>query len=299
MSATLRKWGRIASVLECVINISEGRRLDVVSAIADQAGADLLDVHSCAEHNRSVLTVVGETAPRAITRAAVELLDIRDHQGAHPRIGVVDVVPFVPLASSSMAEAIAARDSFARWAAHELQVPCFTYGPTNGSDEAFGTGRTLPDIRRNAFASLTPETGPVEPHPTAGAIAVGARDVLVAYNLWLSDGDLDQARSIAAAIRSSRVRALGMQVGADVQVSLNLIAPDKTGPAEVHDFVAARARIARAELVGLIPRSVLEAVKATRWEGLDVRPDNTIEARLAEREHRLRRNEGDVGSSRP
>jgi glutamate formiminotransferase len=298
MSATLRKWGRIASVLECVINISEGRRLDVISAIADQAGADLLDVHSCAEHNRSVLTVVGETAPRAITRAAVELLDIRDHRGAHPRIGVVDVVPFVPLAPSSMTEAIAARDSFARWAADELHVPCFTYGPASGFDEALETSRTLPDIRRNAFASLTPETGPVEPHPTAGAIAVGARDVLVAYNLWLSDGDLDQAHSIAAAIRSSSVRALGMQVDIDVQVSLNLIAPDETGPAEVHDFVAARARIARAELVGLIPRSVLDAVEATRWEELDVGPNTTIEARLAEREHRLRRNEGDVGSTR-
>lgn len=298
MSATLRKWGRIASVLECVINISEGRRLDVISAIAGQAGADLLDVHSCAEHNRSVLTVVGETAPRAITRAAVELLDIRDHRGAHPRIGVVDVVPFVPLAASSMTEAIAARESFAQWVAHDLQVPCFTYGPANSSDEALEAGRSLPDIRRNAFASLDPDTGPAKPHPTAGAIAVGARDVLVAYNLWLSDGDLEQARSIAAAIRSSSVRALGIQVGTDVQVSMNLIAPEKTGLAEVHDFVAARARIARAELVGLIPRLALDAIPATRWRELDVSPGNTIEARIAEREHRLRRNEGDVGSTR-
>lgn len=298
MSATLCKWGRIASVLECVINISEGRRIDVISAIAAQAGVDLLDVHSCSEHNRSVLTVVGETAPRAVTRTAVELLDISDHRGAHPRIGVVDVVPFIPLASSSMSEAIAARDSFARWASRDLRIPCFTYGPANDSDAASEAGRSLPDIRRDAFASLAPDAGPAEPHPTAGAIAVGARGVLVAYNLWLADGDLDLARSIAAAIRSPSVRALGMQVGADVQVSMNLIAPDATGPADVRDFVAARARIARAELVGLIPRSALEAIEATRWDELDVSPDSTIEARLAEREHRLRRNEGDAGGAR-
>ena len=298
MSATVRKWGRIASVLECVINISEGRRIDVVSAIAEHAGADLLDVHSCSEHNRSVLTIVGETAPRAITMAAVELLDIRDHRGAHPRIGVVDVVPFVPLAQSSMSEAIAARDSFARWAAHELHIPCFTYGPADGPAAAAGAVRTLPDIRRNAFDSLAPDTGPVGPHPTAGAIAVGARDVLVAYNLWLADCDLDLARSIAAAIRSPHVRALGMQVGADVQVSMNLIAPDATGPADVMDFVASRAPIARAELVGLIPQSTLEAIDSKRWDELDLSPDSTIEARLTEREHRLRRDEGDVGDAR-
>ena len=280
-------------MLECVINISEGRQLDIVATIAEQAGVDLLDVHTCAEHNRSVLTVVGETAPRAITRAAVELLDIGHHEGAHPRIGVVDVVPFVPLAGSSTTDAVAARDSFALWAATELRVPCFTYGPATDPRN----DRTLPDIRRGAFVGLDPAAGPTEPHQTAGAIAVGARDLLVAYNLWLEKADLELARSIASAIRSDSVRALGLRVGNDVQVSMNLIAPDLTGPADVWDFVAERAPIERAELVGLIPRSVLDAVDPGRWNELDLAPDSTIESRLAKREHRLRRNGGDVGGA--
>ena len=280
-------------MLECVINISEGRQLDIVATIAEQAGVDLLDVHTCAEHNRSVLTVVGEIAPRAITRAAVELLDIRHHEGAHPRIGVVDVAPFVPLALSSMADAIAARDSFALWAATELRVPCFAYGPATDPRG----DRTLPDVRRGAFAGLDPTAGPAEPHPTAGAIAVGARDLLVAYNLWLENADLELARSIASAIRSDSVRALGLRVGNDVQVSMNLIAPELTGPADVWDFVAERAAIERAELVGLIPLSVLDAVDPDRWNELDLAPGSTIEARLAKREHRLRRNGGDAGSA--
>ncbi len=280
-------------MLECVINISEGRQLDIVSTIAEQAGVDLLDVHTCAEHNRSVLTGVGETAPRAVTAAAVELLDIRHHRGAHPRIGVVDVVPFVPLASSSMADAVAARDSFAVWAATKLGIPCFTYGP---STDPRGD-RTLPDVRRGAFVGIDPSAGPAEPHPTAGAIAVGARDLLVAYNLWLGKSDLELARSIASAIRSESVRALGLRVGDDVQVSMNLIAPDLTGPADVWDFVARRAAIERAELVGLIPRSVLDAVDPERRDELDLAPGSTIEARLAKREHRLRRNGGDVGGA--
>ena len=264
--------------LECVLNISEGRDTDLIASIAAAAGADLLDVHSCALHNRSVLTLAGTAAPRAVARAAVAALDIRDHRGAHPRIGVVDVVPFIALDGATIAEAIEARQSFAAWAADELGVPCFLYGPE----------RTLPDIRRHAFGSLAPDTGGPSPHPTGGAMAVGVRPPLVAYNLWLVDPDLDDARRIAAEIRSPSVRALGLQVGVEVQVSMNLIDPETFGPEDAWRAVAERAAIARAELVGLIPAGVLERIDPSDWERLDLATDRTIEARLAERERRLR-----------
>src|SRR6266498_396242 len=108
------------AVLECVVNLSEGTRPDVVGAIAAAAGPDLLDVHQDPHHNRAVLSLVGETAPRAVARGAVERLDLRDHAGVHPRLGVVDVVPFVPLDGSNLTDAARARDDFATWAASEL-----------------------------------------------------------------------------------------------------------------------------------------------------------------------------------
>ena len=263
-----------AGVLECVINVSEGARVDLVDAIAAGAGSALLDVHSDAHHNRSVLTLAGpdaEAAARAVTRAAVERLDLRTHVGVHPRIGVVDVVPFVPLTGSDMAHAVAARDRFAAWAGDELRVPCFVYG-----DE-----RSLPEVRRGAFTTIPPDTGPRIAHPTAGAIAVGARPVLVAYNVWLAaNSGVDVARAVAAAVRGPAVRALGLDVGGRAQVSCNLIDPAAVGPGALVDAVASRAGVAGTELVGLVPASVLAAEPAARWRELDLDPSRTIEARL-------------------
>ena len=217
-----------------------------------------------------MLTLVGTEAPRAVAAAGVLSLDLRTHQGVHPRIGVVDVVPFVPLGSSTMDEAIAARDSFARWAGEQLGVPCFVYGPE----------RSLPEVRRGAFAELAPDWGPGVAHPSAGGIAVGARTVLVAYNLWLTGAELATARAIARELRGPGVRALGLEVGDAVQVSMNLTDPEQVTPADVYEAVAARAEIDRAELVGLVPRSVLERIDPARWAQLDLAADRTIEARL-------------------
>lgn len=260
--------------LECVLNISEGTDLDVVAEIAAAAGADLLDVHSDAHHNRSVLTMVGEDAPRAVTTAAVERLDLTVHHGVHPRIGVVDVVPFVPLGPATIADAVAARDRYCEWAARELGLPCFIYGPE----------RTLPEIRRGAFKSLPPDHGPLLPHPRAGAAAVGARGVLVAYNVWLADADLEAARRVAAAVRGPAVRALGLAVGERVQVSMNLIDPGSVGPATAADLIRREVAVAGCELVGLVPRSALSAIPEHRWSELDLAEDKTIEARLADRD---------------
>ena len=262
-------------MIECVINISEGRDLDLVEEIALVAGSDLLDVHCDADHNRSVITVVGATAPPAVIRHAVQRLDLRTHTGVHPRIGVVDVVPFVPLADSTYDDALRTRDAMSSWIANELQIPVFLYGPE----------RTLPDIRRGAFTVLQPDLGPHQPHPPAGAVAVGARELMLAWNLWLSEPDLDLAKSIASSIRGPCVRALGLQVGDEVQVSMNLVAPLTFGPAEVYDRVASLAGIARAELVGLAPQSVLNAVDEKRWEQLNLSVETTIESRLQRRLH--------------
>jgi glutamate formiminotransferase len=258
-------------LLESVVNISEGSRPHVVTAIASSAVGSLLDVHSDVHHNRSVVTLVGEEAPRAVARAAVAALDLRRHQGVHPRFGVVDVVPFVPLAGSTLVDAVAARDRFLDWMASDLGVPGFAYGPE----------RTLPVVRRLAFAGLPPDRGPSRPHPTAGATAVGARPVLVAWNVWLADPDLARAQRIAREIRGPRLRALGLPVGRRVQVSMNLVEPEELGPADAWDLVAERGAIAGAELVGLVPRSVLDRTDPTRWAELDLAEGKTIESRLA------------------
>jgi glutamate formiminotransferase len=265
-------------VLECVVNLSEGRREDLLGAIATTADTDLLDLHRDPHHHRAVLTLVGTEAPRRVARAAVAELDLRGHDGVHPRLGVVDVVPFVPLGPATMQGAISARDDFAQWAGEVLRVPCFLYG----------LERTLPQVRKDAWRSLEPDTGPRVPHPTAGAMCVGARPPLVAYNLWLAEADLELARRVAAAVRGPHLRALGLAVGPRVQVSMNLIAPDLLGPATAYDLVSAHASVTGAELVGLVPEAVLAAIPPERWAALDLGVDRTIEARLAATSRHLR-----------
>jgi glutamate formiminotransferase len=254
-------------VLECVINVSEGRRPDVVAAIGDAAGDHLLDVHTDADHHRSVLTLAGprvEEAAFAVVREACGRIDLREHAGVHPRLGAADVVPFVPLEGSTMEDAVAARDALADRITAELGVPCVRYGPE----------RSLPEVRRDPG---------VAPHPSAGICCVGARPILVAYNLWLAPpATLDDARRIAGEIRSPTLRTLGLQVGREVQISCNLIAPSTTGPDAAFDAVAARAPVARAELVGLAPAGVLAAIPEARWPQLDLSPSRTIEARLSQ-----------------
>ncbi|HEV3131639.1 MAG TPA: hypothetical protein VGY51_06730 [Acidimicrobiales bacterium] len=284
-------------VAECVINISDGRSRSTLEAVRHAGGTALLDVHSDAEHNRTVLTLGGplaivEDAARHVVATAIARIDLRSHAGIHPRLGAADVVPFVPLDGSGTTEqawarVIEARDGFARWAGSDLELPCFLYGPE----------RSLPEVRRSAFRSLAPDTGPERPHPTAGATAVGARPILVAYNVWIAadpgpDGPDGQpsapavARSLAGRLRSPAVRALGLEVGAGAQVSFNLIDLGAVSVVDVYDAVAAGAKsygcsVLRAELVGLIPEVALRAAPRDRWAELDLGEDRTIESRLA------------------
>ncbi len=217
--------------------------------------------------------MVGVDAPRALARAAVSALTLNDHSGVHPRIGVVDVVPFVPLVDSTMHDAQVARDEFAAWAASELNVPCFLYGRE----------RTLPDIRKTAWTSLVPDVGSDVPHSTAGAMCVGVREPLVAYNLWLENVDLATTRRIASDIRTANIRTLGLQVGTFTHVSVNLIQPMISGPNDVFSAVSQHATVHHAELVGLLPASVLATIPRDRWEDLDLSVEQTIEWRLTNR----------------
>lgn len=260
-------------MLECVVNISEGRDPGVLARLRDSAGDDLLDVHSDPDHNRSVFTMIGEQAPRRLARVAVQLLTLDTHEGVHPRIGVVDVVPFVPLDGSTMEDAMRARREFAHWVSSELAVPVFLYGPE----------RSLPTVRRDAWARLSPDFGPTSPHPTAGAICAGAREPLIAYNVWLEGTDLTATKRVASQVRSEHLRTLGLEVGPMTQVSMNLISPTLVGPDRAFDEVAALAPVHHAELVGLLPRAILESIPRGRWEELDLGEDRTIEARLEAR----------------
>jgi glutamate formiminotransferase len=254
-------------VLVSAVNVSEGRSGAALDRIVSAGGADVLDVHRDEHHHRSVLTLAGPDAVRRVAAAAVAAIDLRRHAGVHPRLGAVDVVPFVPYGDATMAAAEAARDDFAAWVAGELGVPAFVYREH---------GPTLPQVRRTARLQLLP-------HPTAGAVAVGARRPLVAYNVWLAVPDLKLARAVAAAIRSPHVRALGLPVGGRVQVSMNLVDPLVVGPGAAYDLVAARAPVAGAELVGLVPRAVLDAEAPARWAELDLDAGSSVEVRLAGR----------------
>jgi glutamate formiminotransferase len=271
-------------VLECVANLSEGRRTGVVEELARAAGPSLLDVHVDPDHHRSVLTLAGpaaddaEAAARAVARAAAERLDLTGHAGVHPRIGAVDVVPFVALAGSAPADAVRAARGFAAWITDELGVPAHLYG------EADPQGRTLPEVR-----ALARDAGG---HPRLGAVAVGARPVLVAVNCDLEHDDVEVARAVAAVVRERDgglpgVRALGFRLAsrARSQVSMNLVDLQATGLEEACWTVRREARargvdVVGVELVGLVPREELKGCtpEFLEWSALD--DDVTIEARL-------------------
>ena len=285
-------------LLECVPNVSEGRDLRAVEALADAVrgvpGARLADVHADPDHHRSVFTFLG--APQAVEEAALALaaavlarVDMREHRGIHPRIGALDVMPFVPLRDLAMADvvAIARRVGQAIAAAHAL--PVYFYGAAATCPER----RAVRDIRMGEYEGLRrkladpawrPDCGPATFNPRAGAVAVGARDVLVAYNVWLDSRDLGAARDVARAVRESSgglpaVQALGLPLESRglVQVSMNLLDHRRTGIARTYDAVTAEAArrgiaIKRAELVGLAPSAAFEG-RAPETVGLPHLPD--------------------------
>jgi glutamate formiminotransferase len=281
-------------VLECVANVSEGRDTDILRSLAQPIGPALIDVHADPDHHRSVFTLAGpgprdaEAAARKLAAAVAEHVTIVGHEGVHPRLGALDVVPFVALGGTTAEKQIAAlaARSFGRWWADTHGVPVFFY------DDADPGGRNLPHIRDHGFKSRAPDFGPAEPHPTLGATAVGAREPLVAINCVLITRDVDVARRIARRIRDRdgglpAVRALGFMLESErrAQVSMNLTDLNRTGVQEacVHVRELARAEktdVGSVELVGLMPRRELDRCSDDflEWSGLDA--DATIEARV-------------------
>jgi glutamate formiminotransferase len=270
-------------IIECVPNISEGRRPDVVNAIADAIGAidgvRVLDVQSDPAHNRSVLTLAGDAsglknAVLTLFDRALASIDLRTHQGEHPRLGAVDVVPFVPIEGVAMEHCVNLAREVGEAVAERFAVPVYLY------EEAASTParRNLEDIRRGEFEGLgakmqqsewKPDFGPSAPHASAGAAVIGARMPLIAYNINLATDRLDVAKRIASAIRMSSggfryVKAMGIALEdrGIVQVSMNLTNYEKTPIFRVFETVKREAArygvsILESEIVGLVPSAAL------------------------------------------
>jgi glutamate formiminotransferase len=270
-------------IIECVPNISEGSRPEVVAGIANAlravVGLRVLDVQSDATHNRSVLTLAGDAAamragiPLLFTEA-VKAIDLRTHRGEHPRMGAVDVVPFIPIAGVTMAECVALAREIGEDVAARLNIPIFLYEEASSSPAR----RNLEDIRRGEFEGLAakmaqpawaPDFGPAGPHPSAGASVIGARMPLIAYNINLATDRLDVAKKIATAIRMSSgglrfVKAMGIALEDRriVQVSMNLTNFEKTPIFRVFELVKREAArygvtVLESEVVGLVPQAAL------------------------------------------
>jgi glutamate formiminotransferase len=300
----------MASIIESVPNISEGRRQDVVQAAAAALrrvpGVRLLDVQSDADHNRSVLSLAGE--PQALKQALLALyenalgaIDLRSHQGEHPRLGAVDVVPFVPIEGATMQDCIALAHDVGRAVAERFGLPVFLYEDAASAPHR----RNLEDIRRGQFEGLAdklkdpqwaPDFGPAAPHASAGATVIGARPPLIAFNVNLGTADVGVAKRIAKAIRHSsggyrHVKALGLMLQQRnvAQVSINMTDYTKTPLHRVFETIRAEAAregvdVIGSEVVGLVPAQALidAADYFLRLEGFN--PSQVLERRMRETE---------------
>ena len=288
--------------IECVPNVSEGRRPAVMDAIAAAVAvvpdAHLLDRTSDTDHNRSVLTFAGEEtavvdAMERVIAAAIARIDMNVHQGRHPRLGAVDVIPFVPLGESTLEDCVALAKRFGRHVGDHFDLPVYLYAAAASRPER----RILADIRRPQFEGLAammvapggePDFGPPTPHPTAGAVVVGARPFLVAWNINLETADVAIAKHIAGAVRERdgglpRVQALGLLLDdlGVAQVSMNLLDTSVTPIWRVWEEVermAAEAGVTlrESELIGLAPQAAILA--AADHAGVD--PGAPLEDRL-------------------
>jgi glutamate formiminotransferase / 5-formyltetrahydrofolate cyclo-ligase len=301
----------VASLIECVPNFSEGRRAEVVDeivrAVSQIDGVTLLDFSRDETHNRSVVTFAGaaESVVRAATAAvgrAIQLIDMEQHSGAHPRIGAVDVVPFVPLGNTRMEECVDLARRFGEQIAKLFDIPVYLYGEAALRPER----RRLADVRRGQYEGLRdeigvnperePDYGPPRVHPRGGAVAVGARKALIAFNVNLATDDLALAKRIAHTIRESSgglpsVQAMGVLLenpGArrQAQVSMNLVDWERTGISRVVRQIRTLAReagtdIDHCELIGLAPTGALLEVAADALGLRAFSPDQALELRLA------------------
>jgi glutamate formiminotransferase len=298
----------MSKLVECVPNFSEGRRQEVIGAIASAVtsvpGVRLLDVQSDASHNRCVVTFIG--APAAVREAAFascakasELIDMEQHHGAHPRIGATDVIPFIPVQNVSMEECVQLANELGADIAGRLQIPVYLY-----EDAAKIPGRrSLPVIRQGEYEGLKdeiakperhPDYGAPKLHPTAGATVVGARQFLIAYNINLGTGDVGIAKKIANSIREARggykyVRAMGVLVEDRnlAQVTINMVNYEGTPLHRVLETVRSEAArygvsVVGSEIVGLAPMQALLDAAAFYLQLENFSPKQVLENNLVE-----------------
>lgn len=294
-------------LLECVPNISEGRDPDKIASIAEEIKKHkkimLLNISSDKDHHRSVFTFVGEPeevkeAALSFVLKAIDLIDMREHKGEHPRLGAVDVVPFVPIHGVEMEEAVRIAREFGKELGRR-GVPIFFY-----EEAALRTERReLPAIRKGEYEGLpeklkdpgwNPDEGPVVFNPKSGATVVGARFPLVAYNINLRSEDVNLAKEIARKVRFKdggfpHVRAMGVELKEKgmVQVSMNLTHYRVTNLPKVYDFIKEEARrrgieIEGSEIVGLVPLAVLEGVVRHYLKYPEFSTNQVIEQRILE-----------------
>lgn len=297
-------------IVECVPNFSEGRRSEVIDQIVDAitsaGGVNLLGREMDADHNRSVITLAGE--PEAVLegafrgcKKAAELIDLREHEGEHPRMGATDVIPFIPVKDIDMAGCAALADKLARRIGDELDIPTYLYGEAAKVEER----RNLAKVRKGQYEKLKeligtdesrkPDFGPDKIHETAGATAIGARFFLIAYNVNLETDDLKLAKEIGKAIREKNgglpgVKAMGFDLPAQkcVQVSMNLVDYRKTSPAQAYAKIEELAAesgvlVRESELVGLLPQEALDMCAGQSLKIKDFDPrTQVIEQKMSE-----------------
>jgi glutamate formiminotransferase len=300
----------MAALIECIPNVSEGRRADVVAALAEAAvkagpGVVLLDRSSDADHNRSVFTFLGEgealvSAMTGLVGAALAAIDLRTHKGAHPRIGAVDVIPFVPVRGATSADCVALAKTLGKTLADRYGLPVYLYEDAASRPER----QNLANIRKGEFEGLAakmadpdwaPDFGPRTPHVSGGATVVGARAPLIAYNINLGTADLAIADRVAKAIRHLSggyryVKAMGVKLDArgQVQVSINMTNFEKTPLHRVFETVRSEAErhgvaVVGSEIVGLVPQAALLAA-ASHYLRLESDPGSQVlENKLLER----------------
>jgi glutamate formiminotransferase len=300
----------MARLIECIPNVSEGRRDDVVAAIAAAAvkagpGVVLLDRTSDPDHNRSVLTFLGEGEPlvaamTALVEASLAAIDLRTHRGAHPRLGAVDVIPFVPVRGATTADSVALAKTLGQTVAERFGLPVYLYEDAASSPER----QNLATIRKGEFEGLAkkmsdaawvPDFGPPGPHPSGGAVVIGARAPLIAYNVNLGTSDLAVADRIAKAIRHLsggyrfvKAMAVKLEARGQVQVSINMTNFEKTPLHRVFETVRSEAErhgvpVVGSEIVGLVPQAALLAA-AGHFLRLEADPGpQVLENKLLER----------------
>lgn len=295
-------------LIQCVPNFSEGRRQDVIDQIiasVQSAGVTMLDVNPDADHNRVVVTFVGEpdqvleAAFRGV-KVASQLIDMEQHTGEHPRLGATDVIPFVPLTGATMADCVALAESLGEKIARELEIPVYLYESAARVPER----RNLADVRRGEYEALKleigepsrkPDFGPARIHPTAGAVVVGARPALVAFNVNLNSDNVKAAKAIAKAVRQSSgglpaVKALGLMIEANnqAQISMNMVDFNMTGLLTVYRAIEVEAQklgvtIANSEIIGLVPVKALLDVVVSELKLTDFSLEQVLELKLAAR----------------